>query len=168
MARKRPAPKKHDSSFRKVVARNKRARRDYDVEETVEAGLVLLGSEVKSLRGGKGSIREAHARILDGEAWLVGAHIPEYIFSNRFNHEPLRDRKLLLHATELKRLWIKTRRSGYTLVPLELYFNERGRAKVLLGLGRGRRLADKRQAMKQADADREMDRALRRGPRRVR
>ncbi len=167
MAKSKPG-KPQDGPFRRVVARNRRARRDYHVEDTVEAGLVLLGSEVKSLRGGKGSIQEAYARIRDGEAWLLGAHVPEYAWSNRFNHEPLRDRKLLLRAAELRRLQIKTQRAGYTLVPLELYFNDRGRVKVLLGLARGKRLVDRRESIRRADAAREMARAVKRRERRRR
>ncbi len=154
--------KPHDGPFHRVVARNKRARRDFQIEETLEAGIVLLGSEVKSLRSGQGSIREAYARIRNGEAWLLGAHIPEYAWANRFNHEPLRDRKLLLRAAELKRLWIKTARAGYTLVPLELYFDERGHVKVEIGLARGKRQSDRRQAIREADAAREMDRVMKR------
>ena len=157
-----------DQPGRKVVCKNRRAWRDYFISDTFEAGLALQGSEVKSLRESRVNLGDSYAEIRGGELFLVGCHISEYPWANQFNHEPMRERKLLLHAIELKRLWIKTQRAGYTLVPLELYFNEQGRAKVLLGLGRGRRRPDKRQALKQAEADREMDRALRRGPRRVR
>lgn len=159
MARPTEGAKK-DAGFQRVVARNKRARHDFEIEETFEAGIELQGSEVKSLRGGKGSIREAWGRVRDGQALLVGMHIPEYVFAHQFNHEPLRPRRLLLHAHELRRLENKTQRAGYTLVALELYFNEKGRVKVLLGLAHGRRRPDKRQALKQAEADREMGRIL--------
>jgi len=142
----------------KVISVNKKARHRYHIEDTVEAGLVLLGSEVKSLRHGRVSIMEGYVRLEAGEGWLVDVHIPPYEQANRQNHEPLRARKLLLHKKEIERLFGKISRQGYTLVPLRLYFR-RGKAKLEIGLGRGKKLHDKRQNQKSRDADREMDRA---------
>jgi len=150
-----------DGPYRRIIARNKRARHDYAVEQTYEAGLMLLGSEVKTLRGGKASIKEAHARIRRGEAWLLNCNIPEYSFSNQFNHAPKRERKLLLHRSELRKLEAKTKIGGYTLVPLEIYFDERGKVKVLIGLARGKRQHDKRQSLRLAEHEREMGRQAR-------
>jgi SsrA-binding protein len=141
----------------KVISVNKKARHRYHIEDTVEAGLVLLGSEVKSLRQGRISIREGYVRLEAGEGWLVDVHIPPYEQANRQNHEPLRPRKLLLHKKEIERLYGKISRQGYTLVPLRLYFR-RGKAKLEIGLGRGKKLHDKRQDEKARDARREMDR----------
>ena len=146
----------------KTICVNRRARREYHVEETVEAGLVLLGSEVKSLRDGTASLKDAYAQLRDGEAWLVGAHISPYRHANRNNHEPLRERKLLLHAREIRRLASKVHERGYTLIALKLYFRG-ARIKVELGLAKGKKLHDKRADMRKRDADREMERALRRG-----
>ncbi len=142
----------------KVISVNKKARHRYHIEDTVEAGLVLLGSEVKSLRHGRVSIMEGYVRLEAGEGWLVDVHIPPYEQANRQNHEPLRARKLLLHKKEIERLFGKISRQGDTLVPLRLYFR-RGKAKLEIGLGRGKKLHDKRQNQKSRDADREMDRA---------
>jgi len=127
----------------------------------LEAGLVLTGTEVKSLRQGRGSIGEAYVMEQDGELYLQGAHIPEYNAGNRFNHKPLRLRKLLLHRRELAKMIGQIRREGYTVVPLEIYFNERGIAKALLGLARGKRKADKREATKARDWQRQKARLLR-------
>jgi len=142
----------------KVISVNKKARHRYHIEDTVEAGLVLLGSEVKSLRQGRVSIMEGYVRLEGGEGWLVDVHIPPYEQANKQNHEPLRARKLLLHKKEIERLFGKISRQGYTLVPLRLYFR-RGKAKLEIGLGRGKKLHDKRQDQKSRDAHREMDRA---------
>jgi SsrA-binding protein len=146
---------------RQLVAQNKRARHDYLIEDRLEAGLVLTGSEVKSLRKGQGSIKEAYAREQGGELFLMNGHIPPYEAANLFNHEPKRPRKLLLRRRELAKLLGQIRREGYTVVPLSLYFNERGMAKVELGLARGKRKADKRQSEKQRDWQREKQRLLR-------
>lgn len=143
-----------------TIAVNRRARFDYDIVDTVEAGLVLTGTEVKSLRAGKASLAQAFATIRRGEAWLVQAHIPEYEFGNRANHDPTRQRKLLLHADEIARLERFTQEQGRTLVPMRLYWRD-GRAKVQLGLARGKAQHDKRAAIAQRDVDRQMQRALR-------
>jgi SsrA-binding protein len=144
-----------------VVARNRRARHDYHIEDTVEAGLVLTGTEVKSLRAGRASLNEAFAQITDGEMWLHGLHIPEYTQGTWNNHAPRRTRKLLLHRKEIDRLASEVAERGFTIVPLSLYFSG-GRAKVELALARGKRAYDKRQDLAQRDAAREVDRALRR------
>ena len=157
MAKKKPA-KQLPGAYRKVVARNKRARHDYFLGESWEAGLILLGSEVKSLRGGRASIGEAYARMRGDELWLINANIPEYAHANRFNHDPTRDRKLLLRRAELNKLAQRTKKSAGTIVPLELFFNERGKVKITIALGTGKRQHDKRQTLKRADAQREMDR----------
>ncbi len=142
-----------------LIAENRRARYDYQIVDTVEAGLVLTGTEVKSLRAGKASIGEAFATILRDEAWLVQAHIPEYAFGNRANHDPTRQRKLLLHRDELTELARFTRERGRTLVPLRLYWKD-GRAKVLLGLATGKAQHDKRRDLARRDAQRQIDRSL--------
>jgi len=144
---------------RKSIAVNRKARHRYQIEDTYEAGLVLLGSEVKSLRNGKVTLAEGYVRLEQGEAWLVDVHIPPYEQANRENHEPRRPRKLLLHGRELKRLFGKVAQQGYTIVPLQLYFSG-GRAKLEVGLGRGKKLHDKRHDEKKRDAKREIDRAL--------
>jgi len=146
-------------SGRKLIAQNKKARHDYLIEDSFECGLVLTGTEVKSLRAGRASLVDAYARIVDGEVWLEGMHIPEYTQASWTNHEPRRTRKLLLHRGEIMRLVGKTKEGGLTLVPLALYFRD-GRAKVELALARGRKSYDKRQAMATRDAQREMARAL--------
>ncbi len=129
---------------KKIVARNRRARRDYTIEETYEAGIVLTGSEVKSVRAGRVSLDEGYAKVEDGEVWLYGTHIAPYEPSSYFGHDPERPKKLLLNRREIARLVGKVTRAGYTLVPLSLYFNERGYAKVELGLAKGRTKVDKR------------------------
>jgi SsrA-binding protein len=146
---------------RKVIARNRRARHDYHIDEVVEAGLVLTGTEVKSLRAGRASLTDGFGQVSDGEAWLHGVHIPEYTLGTWTNHEPRRTRKLLLHRKEIDRLAASTRERGLTLIPLSLYFKD-GRAKVELGLARGKRSYDKRHDLAERDAAREVDRALRR------
>jgi len=145
----------------KIVARNKRARHDYAIEDEVEAGLVLTGTEVKSLRAGRASLTDGFGLITDGEAWLHGVHIPEYTQGTWTNHEPRRIRKLLLHRKEIEKLARSTQEQGLTLVPLSLYFKD-GKAKIELGLGRGKRSYDKRQDLAKRDAAREIDRELRR------
>jgi SsrA-binding protein len=146
---------------RRVIAQNRRARYDYHIDDTYEAGLVLTGTEVKSLRAGRASIVDGYALVRDGEAWLMGVHIPEYTQGTWTNHEPRRPRKLLLHRREISRLLGKTQEKGLTLVPLSMYFKD-GRAKVEIALARGKRAYDKRQDIARRDAAREMDRALRR------
>ena len=143
-----------------VVARNKRARHDYHVIETWEAGLVLTGTEVKSLRQGKANISEAYAVVRDGEIFLINLHIPPYAQGNQFNHDPTRTRKLLLHRKEIRRMIGSVERQGLTLVPLELYFTK-GIAKVRLALGKGKKLHDKRDTERKRDAEREMARVAR-------
>jgi SsrA-binding protein len=144
----------------KVVARNRRARFEYDLLEKVEAGIVLTGTEVKSLRNGKASLEEAYASIDRDEAWLHGCDIPEYTQANRMNHKPKRARKLLLHRREIDKLVSKASEKGFTLVPLQIYFKN-GIAKVEISVAKGRKLYDKRDALKKQDARRDMDRALR-------
>jgi SsrA-binding protein len=144
---------------RKLVASNKKARHDYHIDDVYEAGLVLTGTEVKSLRAGRASLIDGYALIKDGEVWLQGVHIPEYTEGTWTNHEPRRPRKLLLHRREILRLIGKTKESGVTLVPLSLYFSD-GRAKVEIALARGKRAYDKRQALAERQAGREMQRAL--------
>jgi SsrA-binding protein len=144
----------------KVIARNRRARHDYHIEDVYEAGLVLTGTEVKSLRAGRANLREGFVRIDGREAWLENVHISTYAQAGYGNHEPTRSRKLLLHAREIAMLVGKVKQKGYTLIPLRLYF-ARNRAKVEVGLARGKRQYDKRQALAEADAKREMERAIR-------
>jgi len=145
----------------RLVAENRKARHNYFVEDTLEAGLVLTGTEVKSLREGRADIGEAYAVERDGEMYLVNAHISEYRGGNRFNHPPRRDRKLLLRKREIDKLIGAVQRSGYTVVPLKLYFNQRGYAKVLLGIAKGKKQHDKRQSTKERDWKREQARLLR-------
>jgi SsrA-binding protein len=142
-----------------MVAQNRKARHDYAIEDTFEAGLVLTGTEVKSLREGRASLVDGFATIDDGEVFLHGVHIPQYIQGSWTNHEPRRVRKLLLHRQEITRLIGKTKESGLTLVPLSLYFRD-GRAKVEVALARGKKTYDKRQDLARRDADREVTRAL--------
>lgn len=143
-----------------VVAENRRARFDYEIIDTLEAGIVLTGTEVKSLRSGKAQIAESYASPENGELWLINAHIPEYLQANRFNHEERRKRKLLVSAKELSRLQRDVERAGNTIVPLKLYFNERGMAKLLIGLGKGKKTVDKRETQKKRDWSREKARLL--------
>ena len=145
----------------KLVAENRKARFDYAIEETVEAGISLTGTEVKSLRRGHANLRDAHAFIRGGEVFLLNAHIAPYEQGNRMNHDPTRSRKLLLHRREIDHLEGRVRQQGMTLVPLRLYFNERGRAKVELALGRGKKKYDKRQTIADRDAKRQIARAMR-------
>jgi SsrA-binding protein len=143
----------------KLIVENRRARHDYHFLEKVEAGLVLTGTEVKSLRDGRASLQQAYADIRDGEAWLVGAHISVYDAGNIANHDPDRDRKLLLHRREVETLGAKVRERGLTLVPTRLYFRD-GRAKVELALARGKEQRDKRRDLQRHEAQRDMERAL--------
>ena len=144
---------------RKLIAQNRKARHDYHIDDVFEAGLVLTGTEVKSLRAGHANLVDGFAHIRDGEAWLAGVHIPEYTEGTWTNHEPRRERKLLLHRAEIVRLIGKTKEGGVTMVPLALYFKD-GKAKVEIALGRGKRSYDKRQALAEKQSKREMQRAL--------
>ncbi|MGI5838111.1 MAG: SsrA-binding protein SmpB [bacterium] len=144
----------------KTATENRKARHDYFIEETYEAGIALTGTEVKSLRAGKANLRDSYARIENGEIYLFNAHISPYDQGNRFNHDPLRVRKLLLHRMEINRLLGKVKEKGLTLIPLRIYFNERGLAKVEIGLARGKKLYDKRDDIAERDAKREMARAF--------
>ena len=143
----------------KPIATNKQARRNYHISETHEAGIALTGTEVKSLRAGKAELRDAYAKVVDGEIWMYNCHISPYEYGNIYNHDPTRPRKLLLHRREIKRLLGKTAERGFTLVATRMYF-KRGRAKVELGLGKGKLLHDKREDIKARDAQMEMKRAL--------
>ena len=145
-------------SGRKLIAQNKKARHDYHLDDFFEAGLVLTGTEVKSLRAGRASLVDAYAHVKDGEVWLEGAHIPEYDQGSWTNHEPRRSRKLLLHRHEITRLIGKTKESGLTLVPVSLYFKD-GKAKVEIALARGKKAYDKRQTLAARDAAREIERS---------
>lgn len=145
----------------KTIAANRAARHEYFILETYEAGIALTGTEVKSLRLGKGNLKESYAQIKNGEAFLQNCHISPYDFGNRFNHEPLRPRKLLLHKEEIRRLIGKTKEKGLTLVPLSLYFDEKNRVKVELALAKGKKLYDKRDDLAKKDAQRDVERALR-------
>jgi len=143
----------------KVITVNRQARRDYDVLERHEAGIALRGTEVKSLRAGRANLKDSYARVMNGELFLLGAHISEYEQGNRHNHDPKRDRKLLLHKREIVRLNSKISERGLTLVPLRMYF-KRGKAKVELGLARGKKMPGKREELRRRVLDREMERAL--------
>ncbi|RME36438.1 MAG: SsrA-binding protein SmpB [Deltaproteobacteria bacterium] len=145
----------------KVVANNKKAYHDYFIDETWEAGLVLQGTEVKSLRAAAVNLRDSYCRIKNGEVYVENMHISPYDFGNRENHEPLRSRKLLLHAAEIAKITKKVEQSGYALVPTRLYFKN-GRAKLEIGLARGKKLYDKRQSLKKKQDAREVERAMRR------
>jgi SsrA-binding protein len=145
----------------RVVADNRRARFNYEIGETFEAGIMLTGTEVKSLRTGKATIGESYADARGGEIWLVNANIPEYLQASRFNHVPKRPRKLLLHKNQINKLVGAVEREGMTLVPLKLYFNLKGRAKIEIALARGKKLHDKRETEKKRSWDREKSRLLR-------
>jgi SsrA-binding protein len=147
-----------------VVAENRKARHKFEVLDSLECGIALTGSEVKSIRERHVSLDEAYGRVRDGEVWLVNCDIPEYKQATIFNHPPKRPRKLLMHRSEVRKFANKAHESGLTLVPLRIFFNERGLVKVLLGLCRGKKLHDKREALKKADSKREMARAVRRRP----
>jgi SsrA-binding protein len=160
MSSKNGGRKKKDGT-KGVIAENRRARRDYEVIDTLEAGLMLQGTEVKSLRVGKANLEHSYASFEKGEPFLLNADIPEYATGNRFNHKPTRPRKLLMHRREANRLMASVQRDGMTIVPLKLYFNENGLAKLLVGLARGRKKADKREHEKTRDWARDKARLLR-------
>jgi SsrA-binding protein len=153
------AKKKDDE--RKIVADNRKARFSYAIESTLEAGLMLMGSEVKALRSGKATIAESYAYAKDGEIFLVNSYIPEYKMANRFNHEPRRQRKLLVHKAEAKKLAAAVQREGMTLIPLRVYFNPKGVAKIELGIAKGKKLHDKRETEKKRDWARDKARLMR-------
>jgi SsrA-binding protein len=153
-------PKKKDDGT-KIVADNRKARYQYAIDETLEAGIMLVGSEVKSLRSGKSTISESYAYAKDGELFLVNAYIPEYTQASRFNHEPKRQRKLLVHKREAAKLAAATQREGMTLIPLRLYFNPKGIAKLELGIAKGKMLHDKRETEKNRDWQRDKARLMR-------
>jgi SsrA-binding protein len=144
----------------KVAVENRKARFNYEVLDTLETGLVLSGTEVKALRGGHANIQESYASFEGGEIWLINSYLPEYLQANRFNHEPRRRRKLLVSKREMARLSQSIEREGMTLVPLKIYFNDKGRAKLLLAIARGKKLHDKRETEKQRDWNREKGRLL--------
>ena len=155
----KPLPSPFDK--KQVVAENRRARFDYFVEDRFEAGIALVGTEVKALRQGEGSIAESYATVAGEEVWLINSHIPEYSHGNRLNHEPRRQRKLLLKGREIAKLHGAVTRQGLTLVPLSIYFNSRGKAKVEIALARGKKVHDKRDTVKERDWKREQGRLLR-------
>jgi len=157
---KKPTPKAKEAEIR-LVSENRKARHRFEILDTLECGIQLMGSEVKSLRDGKLSLDEAYARVKDGEVWLVGADIAEYPQATLWNHPPKRPRKLLMKTVEREKFASQAHDKGLTLVPLKIYFNSRGLAKVLLGLCKGKKLHDKRETLKKADSQREIDRALR-------
>jgi SsrA-binding protein len=152
--------KKGEDDGVQVICRNKRAFHDYEISDRLECGLVLTGTEVKSLRDGHASLDDAYAKLEDDEVWLIGSDIPEYAMGNRMNHKPKRPRKLLLHRQEIRKFAAKAEQRGFTLVPLRLYFKE-GRAKVELAVASGKKLYDKREASKKAAAQRDIQRAMR-------
>ncbi|WP_088308910.1 SsrA-binding protein SmpB [Novosphingobium sp. B 225] len=154
-------PSREQFDKKKVVAENRRARFDYFIEEVFEAGIVLTGTEVKSLRFGEGSIAESYAEVKNGEVWLVNSNVPEFSHGNRFNHQPKRLRKLLLNEREISKFHGAVERKGMTLVPLSVYFNGRGRAKVELALAKGKNVADKRATIKERDWKRDQQRIMR-------
>ncbi|WP_152435823.1 SsrA-binding protein SmpB [Erythrobacter sp. THAF29] len=155
----KPKPKEFDKQ--KVVAENRRARFDYHIEDKYEAGIALQGTEVKALRAGEATIAESYAEVKDGEVWLINSNIPEYSHGNRLNHEPRRPRKLLLNSREINKLFGAVERKGMTLVPLSIYFNGQGRAKVELALAKGKQAHDKRQTIKERDWKRDKARLMR-------
>jgi SsrA-binding protein len=152
----------HDPNSR-LIAENRRARFDYIIEDDLECGIVLMGSEVKSLRQGGANIAESYAAVEDGELWLINARIAPYAPARTFGHEERRKRKLLVNRRELARLWSATAREGMTLVPLVMYFNDKGRAKLKLGIAKGKKLADKRETLARRDWDRQKRRLLKQG-----
>ena len=154
------APKGSQRTVNKIVAENRKARYNYEIMDTYEAGLVLTGTEVKSLREGKANIAESYATDEGGEMWLINSYLPEYLQANRFNHEPRRRRKLLLSKREAGRLQSAINRDGMTLIPLKIYFNDQGRAKLELALGKGKKLHDKRETEKERDWNRQKSRLL--------
>ena len=153
---------KDEAKNEKVIAQNRKARHDYHVIETLECGIVLTGSEVKSLRNGLLSMEEAYGRVKDDEVWLMGCNIQEYSFAHQLNHVPKRPRKLLMHRREIRKFAAQAYEKTLTLVPLKMYF-KRGRAKVLMGICKGKKLYDKRETLKKKDMQRDIDRGMRRG-----
>ena len=154
------APKGSQRVVNKIVAENRKARFNYEIIDTYEAGIVLMGTEVKSLREGKANIAESYASDEGGEIWLINSYLPEYLQANRFNHEPRRRRKLLLSSREIGRLRSGINREGMTLVPLKIYFNDNGRAKLELALAKGKKLHDKRESEKERDWNRQKSRLM--------
>lgn len=159
MAKSDKKDKKSDADGTVNICRNRRALHEYDITDRVECGIVLVGTEVKSLRDGHANLEDAYGRIDEGEVWLIGAEIPEYAFGNRLNHKPKRPRKLLLHKREIAKFAGKASEKGLTLVPLRMYFKE-GKAKVELAVGKGKQAHDKRESLKSADAKRDIARAM--------
>ena len=155
--------KKPDPERYRLAADNRKARFNYEIKETIEAGLALQGTEVKSLRGDGATIGESYAGPMGDELWLFNSYIPEYLEANRFNHEVRRPRKLLLHRRQIHKLMGAIQREGFTVIPLKVYFNEKGRAKIELGLGRGKKLHDKRETEKTRDWNRDKQRLLKTG-----
>lgn len=156
-------PNKKNSDGNTIAADNRKARYNYEIGQVFEAGLMLTGTEVKALRGGKANIRDSYASVEDGEIWLINSYIPEYLQANRFNHEPRRKRKLLLNKREMKQIASAIDRDGMTIIPLKIYFNAQGRAKVEIAMGKGKKLHDKRQTEKNRDWGREKQRLLKTG-----
>lgn len=159
MAKSKPSSKKNDDPNSKIITRNRRASHEYDILDKLECGIALVGSEVKSLRAGKVSLEEAYARVKDDELWLINCDIAEYPQANMFNHEPRRTRKLLLHKRELRKFAAAADHDGLTMIPLSMYFSN-GRAKVEIAVGKGRKLHDKRQKLKENEAKKEIRRAM--------
>ena len=159
--KKQKAKGKTAEPAEKKIAENRKATHRFEILEKIECGVVLRGSEVKTLRDGKVSLEEAYGRVRTGELWLVNCDIPEYKQANVWNHDPRRPRKLLVHRRQLEKLTARAREKGYTLVPLKLYFSERGIVKLMLGVCRGKKLHDKRETLKKADTKRRLDRAMR-------
>lgn len=162
MAKSKNQKKKKDKPNDRAVAENRKAHHKYEILEKIECGLVLHGSEVKSLRDGKLSLEESYAQIRDGELWLVGADIGLYAQASHFNHAPRRARKLLVHHREFLKLEARTNERGFSLIPLKVYFNQRGLAKVMLGVGRGKQTHDKRESLKKRDVQRDIQREMNR------
>ena len=158
--KKTTTDREHDNE--RLIAQNRKSRHEYEVLDTLECGIVLVGSEVKSLRKGTIALDDAYGRVKDGEVWLIGCDIAEYVQANQFNHNPKRPRKLLMHRREVKKFAARAYEQGLTLVPLKMYFTE-GRAKVLMGICKGRKLFDKREVLKRKTMQRDITRALRRG-----
>jgi SsrA-binding protein len=156
------APKVEDKTQGKLIADNRRARYDYFIQEDVEAGIVLTGTEVKSLRMGRATISDAHAGEMQGELWVFNINIPEYSAGNRYNHEPKRPRKLLVHQKQMNKLLGQVKVKGLTLVPLKMYFNSRGLVKLLIGLGKGKKEYEKRDTIKKRDWEREQRELMKR------
>jgi SsrA-binding protein len=157
----KPKSASKPTTARKIIAENRKARFNFEILDTLQAGLVLAGTEVKSLRRNQSNIAESYASFENGEFWLINSYIPEYLEANRFNHEPRRHRKLLINKREMSRLAQSVDREGMTVVPLKLYFNDRGRAKLEIAVARGKKLHDKRETEKQRDWNREKSRLLR-------